>query len=97
MGNNILTKTKLATESRKILEKLQVLFRHYFKKLVQNNNKLELYFNLKKQFRFENYINFVANVPHRIAITKFRTSTHNLPIERGRYKNTPREERFCIN
>ena len=94
--SNILTKTKLTTESRKILDKLQTLFKYYFPKLVQNNNKLELYFKVKKQFRFENYINFVANVQHRIAITKFRTSTHNLPIETGRYKNTPKEERYCI-
>ena len=29
-------------------------------------------------------------------MTKFRVSDHNLEIEVGRYKNTPRNERHCL-
>ena len=31
----------------------------------------------------------------RIHIAKFRTSNHRLPIQRGRYEGTSREQRLC--
>ena len=32
---------------------------------------------------------------HKLALTRFRTSSHSLMTETGRYENTPREQRIC--
>ena len=31
----------------------------------------------------------------KMSLTRFRLSSHELHIERGRYENVPRDERFC--
>ena len=56
--------------------------------------KLEFYFDHKKVFRFECYLdNMCKN--KRINITKFRLSNHRLPVEVMRYQQIKREERIC--
>lgn len=94
-SKKVWTKAKLAVEGRKIMEKLKSVFKSMFQELVRNNNKLELYHKIKWQFQLENYLKYVTNIRERVAISKFRTSAHNLPIETGRYQNIPREERLC--
>ena len=48
----------------------------------------------KTTFGIEKYLD---NLPscYRFALTKLRTANHKLPIEKGRYRNLPREERKC--
>ena len=41
------------------------------------------------------YISSVIKEYHRIEYTRFRLSSHNLQIERGRWSRTPREQRLC--
>ena len=41
------------------------------------------------------YVDNLVNISERAAISKIRTSSHLLMIERGRYKNIPQSERFC--
>ena len=38
---------------------------------------------------------FIYEKKIKTALTKFRLSSHDLAIERGRYQNTPRDERIC--
>jgi hypothetical protein len=38
---------------------------------------------------------YVQESKYRTALTRFRTSSHNLFIETGRYENIPREQRLC--
>eukprot|EP00918_Siedleckia_nematoides_P055132 GHVU01120244.1.p1 GENE.GHVU01120244.1~~GHVU01120244.1.p1 ORF type:complete len:281 (-),score=3.44 GHVU01120244.1:191-1033(-) len=62
---------------------------------VNGMNRLELYKNIKTELKFENYLDEIANVKQRKALTKFRCSAHNLAIETGRHNNIPRNERVC--
>ena len=48
----------------------------------------------KSEFGFEKYLDALP-VTYQINLTKFRTSNHKLPIEKGRYSNLPRNERHC--
>ena len=43
----------------------------------------------------ESYLLQLSNLKNRQFITKFRSSDHNLEIEKGCYKNIPREQRLC--
>ena len=57
--------------------------------------KLTFYHSIKKKFEKEPYLDVVKNASNRFRITRLRISAHDLEIERGRYKNIPRAERFC--
>jgi hypothetical protein len=43
----------------------------------------------------EPYLLQLNNFKNRQLIAKFRSSDHNLEIEKGRYKNIPRQQRLC--
>ena len=61
------------------------------------NPILRTYNLFKKEFRWKNYLSCVQSPQYRNALTKFRTSSHTLEIERGRHTNpiTPVEQRLC--
>ena len=65
---------------------------------IDNKPKLELYKNIKNGFEFESYLQLVKDFRYRNAITKIRSSSHPLEIERGRYTKpkTPRSNRLCF-
>lgn len=64
---------------------------------INNSSRLESYSLHKHTFELEQYLNVINKDKHRIALTKFRVSSHNLEIEKGRHENTPRENRKCRN
>ena len=85
-------------------------FCHYLKELLHNefvthfknqikqnkeNGKLRLFKKVKVNFNFEHYLSQVQNVKHRQAVTKLRISAHKIPVETGRYKNIPYNDRIC--
>ena len=43
----------------------------------------------------EPYLLQLSNFKNRQLITKCRSSDHNLEIEKGSYKNIPRQQRLC--
>ena len=60
--------------------------------------KLRTYKLFKSVFKFEKYLHIpFRNV--RVAISRFRMSSHHLPIELGRHHKpiTPEENRICVN
>ena len=61
-----------------------------------NKNKTKLIFlsKLKEEYKREKYLK-IENVENRRAITKLRTSAHNLLIETGRWENIDRKSRIC--
>ena len=62
---------------------------------VQNSPSCQsLYKHIKFLFEPEFYLSKLPD-SLRIYISKFRTTNHRLPIQRGRYDGTLREERFC--
>ena len=64
---------------------------------INSNPILRTYKLFKTEFKWECYLNGVKNPKYRKALTKFRTSSHTLEIERGRHTNptTPLEQRQC--
>jgi hypothetical protein len=56
-------------------------------------NKLRTYRLFKDQIVFEP-LNW-GTYNQRNILTKFRISSHKLEIEKGRYMNTPAEQRIC--
>lgn len=62
---------------------------------INNSNRLLMYARFKHDFEFENYLDFVSEKKYRIALTKFRLSSHDLAIERGRFENIERNDRLC--
>lgn len=62
---------------------------------INNSNRLQAYSIFKHNFEIENYLNFEIDPKYKLALTRFRTSSHSLMIETGRYENIPREQRIC--
>ena len=56
------------------------------------------YKKFKTTVYLETYLSYVVNVKHRIALTRFRLSNHNLLIEKGRHfrPKIERNERKCF-
>ena len=44
------------------------------------------------EFACEKYLDFITEKKYKVALTKFRLSSHELQIERRRYENIPRDE-----
>ena len=63
----------------------------------RKNLKLRNYNIYKLEFGMEKYLDLVTQTRYRTAITRLRTSSHTLEIERGRYTvpRTPINDRLC--
>ena len=64
-----------------------------------NSKKLRLYKTFKNQYTMEPYLTHIRDTRYRVALSRFRLSSHNLEIELGRHTNpkTPVERRICKN
>ena len=61
---------------------------------IENSYRGEFYGIFENEFNLEKYL--LKLLPHeRNMLTKFRCNNIKLPIETGRWSNTPREERIC--
>ena len=63
---------------------------------INNSSRLVSYCRFKHSFEQEKYLNVITEQKFRIALCKFRSSAHNLAIERGRHSNVQKEDRKCI-
>ena len=63
-----------------------------------DHNKLRLYKTLKGSFCQEPYVTKITNRNQRSWLSRYRTSSHCLRIEMGRYTNpvTPLSQRMCV-
>ena len=59
-----------------------------------SSGKLKFLNSLKDTYQLENYLK-IKNLANRRALTKLRTSNHNLAIETGRWTKTDRNDRLC--
>ena len=68
---------------------------------VEKNPILRTYAKIKTTFGIEKYVDSVRNFRYRNAITKIRTSSHSLEIEKGRHRKNggkiPACQRLCQN
>ena len=62
---------------------------------INQSGRLSTYCMFKTKFEFEPYLHIIKQNKYRIALSKFRLSSHNLEIEQGRYYNIERAERKC--
>ena len=62
---------------------------------INNSSRLESYSIFKHTFELEKYLTLNIDQKYKIALTRFRTSSHSLSIETGRYDDTAREQRIC--
>ena len=72
-------------------------FRQSWYAEINNSSRLSTYSRIKHDFNQEKYLNTINEKKYRIALTKFRTSAHNLEIEKGRHLpvKISRCERIC--
>jgi hypothetical protein len=61
---------------------------------VHNSPKAFNHRIFKTDFKFEEYFN-ILDEQNSLLLCKFRTTNHKLPIEKGRWSNIPRENRYC--
>ena len=80
-----------------IMKQQKLNYTNYWNIQTQNQNKLECYLALKRQYTVADYLTTVKNDKLRKTLTKYRLSEHSLAIETGRHRQTwlPREERLC--
>ena len=84
----ILSKGDITKLGQNIIHTLFCKYRHDFSLKIQSQeSKLAFYKTFKVNFIYETYLTQVNNPNHRKSLTRLRISAHNLPIERGRYKN----------
>ena len=63
--------------------------------IVQKDSKLDLFCKLKSEFGMSPYLSSSIPSKSKIAISKFRLSSHNLPVETMRYLGLQRHQRLC--
>ena len=81
---------------QRILKRLKDISAQSILDQLQNTNsgKLKFLNSLKNTYEPENSLK-IQKLSNRRAITKLRTSNHNLAIETGRWTNTERKNRLC--
>jgi hypothetical protein len=80
--SSILVKRK----STLVAECVRKEFTKHWTNSKRTSPKLEFYNQIKSEFRTEDYLSLVEKSEHRPSLTRFRTSAHNLYIERGSYE-----------
>ena len=79
--------------SLSVNQKLKDLYLSEWRQTVDSSSKCYLYRIFKTEISFENYL--LLNWNLRKQLCKLRTVNHKLPVETGRYRNIPRNQRFC--
>ena len=69
--------------------------REWREKLVKKPGKLKSYCLFKTEYKLEPYLFLVPNKAHRNKLAQLRCSSHDLKIEKGRYKNIAPIDRIC--
>ena len=80
--------TQLCVIENKMLHKLN--------EHITDSRKLNLYASFKTNYKFESYLDYIADFTVRCTLAKLRLSAHNLQIETGRFskKKLPETKDF---
>ena len=78
-------------------ESIVRIFTQQWRKDIESSSKLRTYALVKKYFCVEPYILHIRGNHLITAIARYRMSSHDLNIERGRFNNpiTPKNQRIC--
>ena len=83
-----------ARSRKSVLHHLRSLYSTHWWDKIHMESKMRTYTQFKSNLVMEDYLDIPAS-KHRKEMTRLRISAHRLAIERGRYNNTPLEERTC--
>jgi hypothetical protein len=64
---------------------------------INNSNRLSSYCIYKHEFCLEKYLNCISKNNYRLSLARFRLSSHDLAIEKGRHTNIDRNDRKCVH
>lgn len=78
-----------------ILQKLEGKYMQFWTEKVNSSSKLEFYRIVTKEYETASYLTNDIDFKYKQALCKLRISAHDLKIEKGRYDNTPKENRLC--
>ena len=78
-----------------VRNKLDDYFKEKFRKEIRNSSRSTLYGSMKDDFKEEQYISVVKYYRYRSAVAKLRISAHTFPIEKGRWRTIPGDQRVC--
>ena len=70
------------------------IFKQNWKSEVDEGSVCATYRIYKQELKSEKYLNLL-DTAERISLAKFRCGSNRLPINSGRFYNTPRNERYC--
>ena len=62
---------------------------------INNSRRLCTYSRYKHTFNLEQYLDSIHDKKFKIALSRFRLSSHRLEVERGRYRDIARSDRKC--
>ena len=94
MTNSLITGQEINLDSAK--EKLLCVDDLEWQESIANKPKLRTYVKFKCHINTEDYVTLNLNRKERSLLTKLRSGTLPLAIEKGRYRNQALEQRVCI-
>ena len=94
---NTIEKAEQNRISSTLTNKLKQEYERIFFQSIRASEKLNtVYAKVKTSYKIKDYLNEIRYYKYRSAIAKMRISAHTMPIETGRWKGIPREERTCL-
>ena len=78
-----------------IKQRITDIYKQQWFSSITNSRRLQPYSTYKYNFTTEKYLDCIKENKYRIALTRFRTSSHKLAIETGRHQNQALGNRLC--
>ena len=99
-GFGYVWESQLVTNKKHFLvsyeRKLKDQFYQIWHDFCSNSSKLSYYCYFKPNFAAESYLSLIDLCKFRKALSTFRTSAHDLMIEKGRHLGIERNLRYCL-